>query len=291
MRASSMTAVAAECPAPTTTVCSPRTARARRSPGSGTGPPRAAARSPRAGSPSAPAGFGCRHVPDVSITARASSRSSPPGPATWTVKGWRPAAGVRQPVPSPPRHRRSPWPGTGPGRRALPPAGRGTGRSTPPRSGSPAPAPSTRTARGAGRPPGPPARATERTAARAPIPRRPPRGGLPPQAPAAQGPAPAGAPLRRPCGPAPITTTGSSLIPRLPPIEESRCIEYPRCIEICQWVWENQVMTSASLPLLPDDRPRAARRWLAWRWTKTPRSGWPGCSARSATGTASGCCP
>ena len=88
-----MTAVAAEWPAPRTTVCLPANG-----PGAAksgiwylTRPRPAAARSPRAGSPSAPAGFGCRHVPDASMTARAwSLSSSPPGPVTCTVNGWSP---------------------------------------------------------------------------------------------------------------------------------------------------------------------------------------------------------
>ena len=93
MRASSMIAVAAEWPAPRTTVCLPANGAGAAKSGIWylTRPSPAAARSPRAGSPSAPAGFGCRHVPDASMTARASSlRSFPPRSVMCTVNGWSP---------------------------------------------------------------------------------------------------------------------------------------------------------------------------------------------------------
>ena len=232
-----MTAVAAECPAPTTTVCPPAN-------GSGaaksgiwylTRPRPAAARSPRAGRPSAPAGFGCRHVPDASMTARACSLSSSPVLAA-DVHGERLVTppGVDQavaalsghpghpgPVPDPAAERvrqRAQVPGDplGPGRVA--PAGRCPARR----------------ARAAVPRPCRPVRATARTAGRAPT--RPPqtRGRRRPRSPAAQSRAQAGARRRRaPAGRhrSPQRAVRSS---RNPPIQFSRCIDYARCIEKSQ---------------------------------------------------------
>ena len=83
-----MTAVAAECPAPSTTVCLPSNGPGDAKSGTWYRIRLAAARSPSAGSPSAPAGLGCRHVPEASITARASSLDSPPSTlTTCTVNG------------------------------------------------------------------------------------------------------------------------------------------------------------------------------------------------------------
>ena len=101
MRASSITAVAAEWPAPRTTVCLPANGSGAAKSGIWYPTRSAAARSPRAGSPSAPAGFGCRHVPDASITARAwSLPSSPSWPADVHGERLGVPPGVHEPVPA-----------------------------------------------------------------------------------------------------------------------------------------------------------------------------------------------